>query len=599
MWAPKIVPTEHQGVLIRVHGSSGTLFDPSFLRYQVAELTRLRQISCEIFVSEGLEAALNIDRESFNYAHPHVVYITRWLHAALRRVATIQKRISGEIREDYREATAIGEEKTLSRIVTRAWQEESDDPGAEPPPIEFDDRDGGLLPVKPGTYRFSRRPIFGESKRRRTRQDQANERKLRAMIQLLAAYGVIENMTDLQREHLLAGMPPDIGSVRHMSTSIYDQSHSQDDLRAEIFSDIEYTQPRTAPKEFKPWHRPRKQFVRRKQWSVLLRRLYENRSTGDPLRYLGLPGTDLIDLRYLHEQLCGDSERPLCFLGFNTEAQYGSPAHVELNVSLDEVRRLPNVDEQSDVLPDDFRLVGNENSIAWSRAQQLGPFDVVNIDLCDGIASDPPQNGGSIYGALAKLMALQSRNSNPWLLLITTRIGRGMFDAEAEQRLISHFRENVANCEGFAEECERLLESDVAFIDPATCSEADLLNLTIVAIGKWLSMLVQSQAPSRVELASTHGYRVDPDAAQEDLVSLALRFEPVIEASPDALSPTPPARVDECATAKAILRRSAHRLDVDTILKQQPDLREELIGETQRLLVAARYPVDGYRAWLS
>ena len=81
MWAPKVAPTEHQGVLVRVHGSSGTLFDPTFLRYQVSEQTRLRQISCEIFVSEGLEAALNIDRESFNYAHPHVVYITNWLHA--------------------------------------------------------------------------------------------------------------------------------------------------------------------------------------------------------------------------------------------------------------------------------------------------------------------------------------------------------------------------------------------------------------------------------------------------------------------------------------------------------------------------------------
>ena len=141
--------------------------------------------------------------------------------------------------------------------------------------------------------------------------------------------------------------------------------------------------------------------------------------------------------------------------------------------------------------------------------------------------------------------------------------------------LISHFRDNVANCEGFAEACEQLLESDVESIDPATCSEADLLNLMIVAIGKWLSKLVQSQAPSRVELASTHGYRVDPVAAQEDLVSLALRFEPVIVASADALSPTAPAPVDECATAKAILRRSAHRLDVDNILEKQPDLLED------------------------
>ena len=378
-----------------------------------------------------------------------------------------------------------------------------------------------------------------------------------------------------------------------------DQSYDQDDLTAGIFGDIEYAQPRAAPKEFKPWHKPRKQFVRRKQWTALLRRLYENRGPRDPLRYLGLPGTDLIDLRYLHEQLCRDDHRPLCFLGFNTEAQRGSPAHVELNVSLDEVRRLPNVDEQSKVLPDDFRLIGDRRSIAWSHTQQLGPFDVVNIDLCDGLASDSPQNNGSIYRALGQLMALQARNSNPWLLLLTTRIGRETFNTDAEQQLIGHFRDNVANCEGFAEACEQLLESDVESIDPATCSEIDLLNLTIVAIGKWLSKLVQRQAPSLVELASTQGYRVDPVAAQEDLVSLALRFEPVIVAPADSLAPTAPAPVDECAIAKAILRRSKRRLDVDNILEQRPDLLETLTNETAQLLVLARYDGEAYREWLA
>ena len=206
MWAPKIAPTEHQGVLIRVHGSSGTLFDPTFLRYQVSEQTRLRQISCEIFVSEGLEAALNIDRESFNYAHPHVVYITKWLHAALRRVATVQKRIAAEIREATREATAAGEAEAMLRIAARAWQEESDDPGAEPPPVEFDDGSDGSASVDSGAYRFRRGPVFGEREGRSTRQHDSAERKLRAMVQLLAAYGILESLTDQQQERLLAGM---------------------------------------------------------------------------------------------------------------------------------------------------------------------------------------------------------------------------------------------------------------------------------------------------------------------------------------------------------------------------------------------------------
>ena len=45
----------------------------------MSEQTRLRQITSEIFVTEGLDAALNIDGESFNYGHPHLQLLTRWL----------------------------------------------------------------------------------------------------------------------------------------------------------------------------------------------------------------------------------------------------------------------------------------------------------------------------------------------------------------------------------------------------------------------------------------------------------------------------------------------------------------------------------------
>ena len=92
-----------------------------------------------------------------------------------------------------------------------------------------------------------------------------------------------------------------------------DQPYDQDDLTSGIFGDFEYAPPQTEPKEFKPWHKPRKQFVRREQLATLLLRLYEMREPGDPLLYLGLPGTDLIDLRYLHEQLCRASARRCAF----------------------------------------------------------------------------------------------------------------------------------------------------------------------------------------------------------------------------------------------------------------------------------------------
>ncbi len=206
IWAPKVAPTEHQGVLARVHGSSGTLFDPTFIRYQVSEQTRLRQITCEIFVSQGFESALNIDRESFNFAHPHAVYITRWLHATLRRVATEQKRIAAEIRTDRKAVAEAEQQAALSNVARKAWREESDDPGAEPPHVVFaEERDESLF-EEPGTYRFRREPILGEKTARPTAAEMTAEKQMEALVQLLAAFDVLDNLSERQQERLLAGM---------------------------------------------------------------------------------------------------------------------------------------------------------------------------------------------------------------------------------------------------------------------------------------------------------------------------------------------------------------------------------------------------------
>ena len=377
-----------------------------------------------------------------------------------------------------------------------------------------------------------------------------------------------------------------------------DTSGDNDELVAGIFGDLEYEMAELERREFKPWHRPRKQFVRREQWAEQVRRLYADRSTEDPLRYLGLPGTDLIDLRYLYEQICRPASRPLIFLGFNSQVQPDSPARRELDISLYEVRRLPNVQQQSDVIHDDFRRISDESSIAWDRARTLGPFDVVNIDLCNGLASDSPTIRQSIYNALSQVTALQGHSLTPWLLLITTRIGPNMFDRDAEAAILQRFHENVCTCDGFAEECQQYLGLDATTIDSSTCSDADYFKLMTVALGKWLAKLVQASRTSQVMLVSTLGYRVVTSAPCEDLVSIALRCEPIFPRPKDALSPTSPPPFDECKTAKRIVRRAANRKDVDFMLEADSEMNEALIVEMEELLTAARYDVSHYRLWL-
>lgn len=205
-WTPKVAPTEHQGSLIRIHGSSGTLFDPTFMRYQVSEQTRLRQITCEIFVSEGLDSALNIDRESFNNAHPHAVYITRWLHSALRQLASAQKHLASSAREQTRGMSKGATLSEIQRVARDVWEEEADDPDAIPPAIELSEI-GKKPALASDAYVFIRSEVMPVRQRKKTAKAEAYEaileEKLKAIAQVLASFGLLDAISRRKQERLL------------------------------------------------------------------------------------------------------------------------------------------------------------------------------------------------------------------------------------------------------------------------------------------------------------------------------------------------------------------------------------------------------------
>lgn len=120
-WTGRVIPKENNGVLVRIRGASGALFDPTFFKYQVSETTRLRQITSELFVDRGLDAALNIDRESFNFAHPHLQLVTLWLHGAIRQLTNRLKDEASKLREGRRDAEAEESRTYLTRQVEHVW----------------------------------------------------------------------------------------------------------------------------------------------------------------------------------------------------------------------------------------------------------------------------------------------------------------------------------------------------------------------------------------------------------------------------------------------------------------------------------------------
>lgn len=321
---------------------------------------------------------------------------------------------------------------------------------------------------------------------------------------------------------------------------------------ADIFSETSYSQPVRARREFAPWHRPRKQVVRQIQWGSEIEWLLNRKSPEDlSLRYLGLPGADLLDIRYFYGRFCRGGEHYLTFLGFDESARPGSTYRDALNVSLNEVRRFDHIDERSDVVGDDFRRLSDDQSIAWELAQRLGPFDVINLDLCGYMTHDEPAIDPNYYNAIYQLCGLQQRQRGPWSLLLTSRLDQVNFANETLDKLLDALKSNLDRCEDFAVEFDACFGALHYTVEQAKAWDAaTFFKAMSVAIAKWF--LVMAQAMRNVlSISSVAGYQIYKDARYLDMVSIVLRFVPSAVIGPDrtGLARGASSLVDECTQA--------------------------------------------------
>ena len=206
-WTPKVVPTEHNGVLVRIGDASGTLFDETFMKYQVAELMRLRQITAEIFVSRGLDAALNIDRESFNYSHPHYQYLVKWVHHALRQLTNAHKTLSTGKRAARDEVENKNRRRSLEKLVKDRVSAVG---GEDPPTVAFvDDLEDLKKNRRAGVLAFERKVVFADvpktqrhGKRQNAKRQHFTE-QVTAVARILSAYGLLDGLPYQRQQKLL------------------------------------------------------------------------------------------------------------------------------------------------------------------------------------------------------------------------------------------------------------------------------------------------------------------------------------------------------------------------------------------------------------
>lgn len=121
----QLFPDELRGIMVRVKNVGVGYYDQALLDYRYNEGPRSRWLTGEIFVDEGLENAINIDRDSFNKFHPEYRELQKFVHAELRNrvfpetYKNIEKRSQKRARDKNRKRTEY-----LESVFSRKFERE-------------------------------------------------------------------------------------------------------------------------------------------------------------------------------------------------------------------------------------------------------------------------------------------------------------------------------------------------------------------------------------------------------------------------------------------------------------------------------------------
>jgi hypothetical protein len=370
---------------------------------------------------------------------------------------------------------------------------------------------------------------------------------------------------------------------------------------------------------FKPWHLPRKQHLRKRQWAASLDRLLDAIPDRKLIKYLCLPGEDLLDVQVLAD-VCRAKGRRLRYLGF--DQSLGPGRRSTQRIAAEQiVRQTEVVEETSEVLPDDFTSIARRDSLGNRYLRDGGSYDVVNLDMCDAFTT---HEWAPTHAAILELLTHQSNSrGEPWLMFITTRSEVGRLQRPELDAYAAAIAQNAARSTDFAKYL-----ANVADINPVTDAEGTLLTIQqrlpkdtylsgrwlTVGIGKWLLGIMGGSDPWRVDLLSAYSYRTgllsEGGSAYAgeppNLFSLVFRFEKVQTARKDPVGLAPRAKgssfasFDELKLAEKLVKAVRdHTADLDRVLQDDPNTHDSLAKECEALLTVRYYSAEAYRAWIA
>lgn len=378
--------------------------------------------------------------------------------------------------------------------------------------------------------------------------------------------------------------------------------------------------PTEAPKnrlpskhDFKPWHKPRKHWIRINQWcseTAMLIGQFKKRDT-KVLTYLSLPGPDMLDVRAVHDE-CKKLGYSVKYLGFNDPSDEANNEQTELNISRNEMANLSGIHPDSLIVPDRFEAIASTKKVpvAFQHLRNFGSFDVVNLDLCNSVASHLPLESQETYfSAITTLIEHQSQNrTEPWLLFVTTRVDATTVHPKALRGLLNCVKANVQQHQSFCESLKAELGLDAATISNAANGDIklkpkDLYNAFTVAFGKWLLRFLLSNPPFwTIDMLTSWAYHVNhANGTTPDMLSLAFKCVPVVKSKTDHFKlgqnnhdAVDPISVSERDAAIKLIPMVKAVGNIDTRLAKNPLELKATIEDAATLMELARYDRNAY-----
>lgn len=345
-----------------------------------------------------------------------------------------------------------------------------------------------------------------------------------------------------------------------------------------------------ANREFKPWHRPRKQWVRSCQWCNSLKRLILDNSYADinPIKYFSFPGEDCLDIKILSEQ-CNQNNKKFYFEGIESGL-------ISFESILSQIMDLEYIDSNSKIHPkSNFEEIGHENSSLYSKIASNSPFHVINLDFTNSIFS--PSHGKQTMQSICKIMNRQlDQQYLKWQLYLTSRCNIDSISIECLKDYMAKLLDNCKNSDEFLS----LIKQNICNTMEIDSTENYLIEnsknfekLAIIAFIKWLIALAVAKNV-KMSLLSSAEYKVN-DSGSPDMISLVFEFK-------KHKSPIDPTEItysanaiDEKDVAYKVCNKFLEKIkNVDTLLEENPITLEKLTLEIKTMLSNIGYDISSY-----